>query len=102
MRFGLLMSMAMITSCGEDETCSDGIQNGDETSIDCGGADCDACPTCDDGIQNGTEKGIDCGGECAVCVTTVEEDKANIQKTFDDLFKCTQDIKDSRAVTVLF
>ena len=126
MCFALLMSMAMITSCGEDETCSDGIQNGDETSVDCGGPDCDACPTCtdgiqngtetgvdcggdcdlcptcDDGVQNGTETGIDCGGECAICVTSVEEDKANIQKTFDDLFKCTQDIKDSRAVTVLF
>jgi len=122
----LLLSMAMIISCGEDETCNDGIQNGDETGIDCGGSDCEACPTCtdgiqngtetgvdcggdcdicpscDDGIQNGTETGVDCGGDCAVCETSVAEDKANIQKTFDDLLMCTQDIKDSRAVTVLF
>ena len=77
MCFALFMSMAMITSCGEDETCTDGIQNGNET-------------------------GIDCGGDCAPCETTVEDDKANIQKTFDDLLMCTQDIKDSRAVTVLF
>ena len=43
-------------------TCTDGLQNGTETGVDCGGS-CPACPpTCDDGIQNGTETGIDCGG----------------------------------------
>jgi hypothetical protein len=52
-------------------TCEDGIQNGDETGIDCGGS-CAACeqeetPTCEDGIQNGDETGIDCGGSCAAC-----------------------------------
>jgi len=26
-------------------------------------------PTCDDGIKNGNEQGIDCGGECAPCET---------------------------------
>ena len=25
--------------------------------------------TCDDGIQNGDETGIDCGGSCTACVT---------------------------------
>ncbi len=28
------------------------------------------CPTCSDGIQNGLEEGIDCGGPCAICPTT--------------------------------
>jgi len=28
---------------------------------------CGACPTCFDGIQNGTETDIDCGGSCAPC-----------------------------------
>ncbi len=102
MSLALFMSMAMIISCGDDDTCTDGIQNGDETSIDCGGSECAACATCDDGILNGTETDIDCGGDCPACETTVAEDKANIQKTFDDLLMCTQDIKDSRAVTVLF
>jgi len=72
--------------------CDDGIQNGDETDIDCGGH-CDRCdltnkciedddcysgfcnssnkcakPLCDDGIQNGDETDIDCGGsECSEC-----------------------------------
>jgi len=48
-------------------TCSDGIQNGDETGIDCGGLVCFACPTCNDGIKNGNETGIDCGGICIAC-----------------------------------
>lgn len=25
-------------------------------------------PTCSDGIQNGTETGVDCGGSCGACV----------------------------------
>ncbi len=49
-------------------TCSDGVQNGSETGIDCGGS-CPACPTCSDGIQNQGETGIDCGGPCAACPT---------------------------------
>ncbi|MDF1865047.1 MAG: zinc-dependent metalloprotease family protein [Saprospiraceae bacterium] len=55
--------------CG-GPTCSDGIQNGDETGVDCGGTYCANCPpmpTCTDGIQNGTETGVDCGGSCAAC-----------------------------------
>ena len=53
---------------GPNPTCDDGIQNGDETGIDCGGS-CAACATCDDGILNGDETGIDCGGSCAACAT---------------------------------
>ncbi len=49
-------------------TCDDGILNGDETGIDCGGS-CAACATCDDGILNGDETGVDCGGSCAACAT---------------------------------
>ncbi|MCB0638625.1 MAG: T9SS type A sorting domain-containing protein, partial [Lewinella sp.] len=48
-------------------TCDDGIQNGDEEGVDCGGSYCDVCPTCDDGIQNGDELGVDCGGSCGPC-----------------------------------
>jgi len=53
---------------GTNPTCNDGIQNGSETGVDCGG-NCPACPTCNDGIQNGTESGIDCGGNCPSCPT---------------------------------
>ncbi len=55
-------------------TCTDGIQNGQETGIDCGGPTCPPCaaaPTCTDGIKNGQETGIDCGGPtCPPCPTT--------------------------------
>ncbi|MBU1974818.1 MAG: hypothetical protein KKG59_00265 [Nanoarchaeota archaeon] len=67
--------------------CDDGIKNGDEGGIDCGGA-CDACAlgsecemdrqcesgycndgvcdesACDDLAKNGDETGVDCGGSC--------------------------------------
>lgn len=58
------------SNCPACPTCDDGIQNGDETGVDCGGSNCPACPTCDDGIQNGDETGIDCGGSnCPACPT---------------------------------
>jgi hypothetical protein len=72
-------------------TCSDGVQNENETDVDCGGvcppcangkdcasaADCQSgvctggvcqVPTCSDGVQNGTETDVDCGGaSCPEC-----------------------------------
>ena len=75
-------------------TCEDGLLNGDETDVDCGGDLCGPCdqeqrcigdedcvsglcvgalcelptpPPCSDGVQNGDESGIDCGGRCAPC-----------------------------------
>jgi len=50
----------------ESASCSDGIQNQNETGVDCGGP-CTACATCSDGIQNQGETGIDCGGPCPAC-----------------------------------
>ena len=50
-------------------TCYDGVRNGAETGVDCGGVSCDACPTCADGVKNGDETGVDCGGSCAACAT---------------------------------
>ncbi len=54
------------TDAGVLVTCSDGVQNGDETGVDCGGS-CLVCvrsATCSDGLQNGGETGVDCGGPC--------------------------------------
>ena len=71
-------------------SCTDKVQNGDETDVDCGGGTCPACvdgelcskdadcvskvcdpktgkcakPSCTDKVQNGTEIGVDCGGPC--------------------------------------
>ena len=64
-------------------SCNDGVKNGDEIGIDCGGSSCQACddekiycqdgctncPTCFDGIHNGNETDIDCGGICIPCPT---------------------------------
>jgi hypothetical protein len=74
------------------ESCADHAQNGDETSVDCGGAcppcadglgcgdgtDCTsavcnggtcAAPSCADGTRNGGEADVDCGGSCPPCGT---------------------------------
>lgn len=69
---------------GATPTCDDGIQNGDETGVDCGGscAPCVTPPTCDDGIQNGDEEGVDCGGSnCAPCPVVCVEPVASATVT---------------------
>lgn len=50
-------------------SCTDGILNGQETGIDCGGPDCNPCPSCFDGILNQGEDDVDCGGPCISCST---------------------------------
>jgi hypothetical protein len=45
--------------------CDDGIGNGTEEKVDCGGDVCPACPSCSDGMKNQDETGVDCGG--AIC-----------------------------------
>lgn len=74
---GARASLTSSNGCGApvEPTCDDGIQNGDETGVDCGGSNCPACPepTCSDGIQNGDETGVDCGGSCAACPATCDD-----------------------------
>ena len=73
--FALFTTTVAWQSCKKDDpvTCTDGIQNGDETGVDCGGSECAACATCDDGIQNGDETGVDCGGSaCPACPEGVQ------------------------------
>ncbi|MEM9917811.1 MAG: G8 domain-containing protein [Bacteroidota bacterium] len=55
-------------------TCYNGLLDSlaGETDVDCGGPDCKACP-CEDGIQNHDETGIDCGGSCQPCSQLVFE-----------------------------
>ena len=77
-------------------TCTDGIKNGNETAVDCGGGTCPACPVglscqtngdcvsnacntltltcasnqCADNHKDGAETDVDCGGgTCAACAT---------------------------------
>ncbi len=62
-------------TCTVGPSCFDGIQNQDETAIDCGGASCQTCATkCSNGIQDGSETGIDCGGPCTACCTPPAND----------------------------
>jgi hypothetical protein len=80
-------------TCEDPTSCEDGIVNGDETDVDCGGGSCPPCddgeicevasdcssqvcddgmtcvsPTCTDGVINGDETDVDCGGDsCPPC-----------------------------------
>jgi hypothetical protein len=82
---GARASLANSNGCGAPvaPTCDDGIQNGDETGVDCGGSTCPACPepTCNDGIQNGDETGVDCGGSCNACPATCDDGIQNGDET---------------------
>lgn len=93
-----LVFLATLTmSCGSSassNSCTDGIMNGTESGIDCGGGSCPACgtgqgcladsdcatgvcssgtciaPSCTDHVKDGTETGMDCGGgSCSACGT---------------------------------
>ncbi|MGE3631441.1 MAG: hypothetical protein AB7P00_16155, partial [Sandaracinaceae bacterium] len=82
------------TDAGSDAavpSCTDGLANGDETDVDCGGTACGPCDdgdmcgvagdcvsmvctanvcvatSCTDGVMNGDETDVDCGGSCAGC-----------------------------------
>jgi len=73
-----------------EATCDDGVRNGGESDVDCGGPclpcavggacvrsqDCESgsctgalcrAPLCTDGVHNGSETDIDCGGPCLPC-----------------------------------
>ena len=49
-----------------DGGCADGVHNGDEEGIDCGGSCLNECSHCDDGLWNGDELAVDCGGACGL------------------------------------
>jgi hypothetical protein len=76
----LALIWLFIAGCGDSSgdatptaapSCSDQIQNGDETGVDCGGScsPCNSAATCSDGIQNQDETGVDCGGICGPCAS---------------------------------
>jgi cysteine-rich repeat protein len=86
---GICMSSTCVAA-----TCGDGVQNGEETDLDCGGPACVKCadllscgfgsdcqsgickngkckvPACNDMVDNGQETDVDCGGPaCPKCAT---------------------------------
>ena len=83
---GSRASLVTSNGCGSgaSPTCSDGVQNGSETGVDCGGPDCGSCPTCDDGVQNGDETGVDCGGSCNACSSNCTDNVVMVNITLDN------------------
>ena len=68
---GTIMSYCHITNCGIDFNNGFGDQPGALIRNRYNNASCTltcAAPTCDDGVQNGDEEGVDCGGSgCTSC-----------------------------------
>jgi hypothetical protein len=60
--------------CPFCDYCFDGVKNFDEEGIDCGGS-CSICPSCFDGERNQGEDGVDCGGPCKKCKSFLEMTK---------------------------
>jgi hypothetical protein len=87
--------LGLVGGCKPQEpaSCVDGVRNGNESDLDCGGS-CVPCelgarcntardclsllctgavcakpdaPTCTDGVRNGVETDVDCGGGCPAC-----------------------------------
>lgn len=97
-----------VTSC-DDETnasgasCFNGILDGDETAVDCGGS-CVPCATCDDGIKNGDETGVDCGGSncepCTGVVTISGELLANDTWTANNIYVLAGKVVVSDGITL--
>ena len=74
-------------------TCDDGLINGDETGIDCGGPDCEPCTCecdCTNGVADGYETYIDCGGpNCEPCESSISWFSSGFPYTGDDVASCT-------------
>jgi endo-1,4-beta-D-glucanase Y len=90
--FGLLLmsgndvniyERAQLVTGGTTPTCSDGVQNQNETGVDCGGACTTTCPTCADGVKNGDEVGVDCGGSCNACASCADGVKNGTESAVD-------------------
>ncbi|MBW8060587.1 MAG: hypothetical protein FVQ78_09800, partial [Solirubrobacterales bacterium] len=62
------------TLCLAEPHCNNGVQDADETGVDCGGADCIACH-CLNGFQDADETGVDCGGaDCNPCLSCTDNE----------------------------
>ncbi|MBA3642965.1 MAG: hypothetical protein H0W59_02710 [Chloroflexia bacterium] len=67
--------------CGRKPTCANGVKDGNETDIDCGGSDCPAC-----GVGERCNSIDDCGGQ-AFCVNRAgdgSDKKFCVECTTDD------------------
>ena len=68
-------------------TCTNWVQDGDETWVDCGWS-CQACNSCTDGIQNWSETWVDCGGACPLCATCDDNIKNGDETWVDCGWSC--------------
>ncbi|MBW2458760.1 MAG: hypothetical protein JRI68_29950, partial [Deltaproteobacteria bacterium] len=82
-RLPFIVLLCVLASCSDDDS--------GESCTDCS-PPCDDCETCEDGIQNQDETGIDCGGLCPACpvlavthLTLIDADSDQPVPGFDPL-----------------
>jgi hypothetical protein len=59
-----------------------GVRRSLALSDKCGGAP--VGPTCNDGVQNGNETGIDCGGDCEPCQSACSDNEVTLTIVYDN------------------
>ncbi|MEM9823585.1 MAG: zinc-dependent metalloprotease [Bacteroidota bacterium] len=103
---GTIMSYCHLTT-GIDFTQGFGPQPGNVIRNTVANASClstcgGSAPTCTDGIQNGQETGVDCGGPvCPPCNSTCEENEVVVTINLDNYPEETSwDVKNSNGTTV--
>ncbi len=72
-------------------TCSNGMQDGDEEGVDCGGSCPNICSTgdpCTNGVQDGDEEGVDCGGSCPTPCSTDDPCTNGVQDGDEEGIDC--------------
>lgn len=74
-------------------SCDDGIQNGQETDVDCGGPDCEPCEIDDSCVDNSDCTTQVCYQE--TCVECVEDDQCAVEQVCSDDNQCVQCDADS-------
>ena len=76
------------------DCCRNGVQDGDEDNLDCGGSTCPMCGVgdCNNGVRDGDELGVDCGGPtCAAncCANGVQDaDETDVDCGGNDCEAC--------------
>lgn len=80
----LVILGSLFSACKKQASCDDGILNGSEIRVDCGGS-CEVCPTCFDGVQNQGETSVDCGGPCTSCPPQWQVLNLDVNENLNDI-----------------
>lgn len=95
---GVRRSLALSDKCGaaSQPTCNDGVQNGDETGVDCGGS----CAPCQTGPQYCASQGNNVNDEYISRVQLANIDNASGAQMYSDFTSVSTDLSKGSGYTV--